>query len=74
MGARGLKWIFTSPNESQTDMTKVDFYIFNESEYFGKRKKDFSIEFCKEPPKTLTNSFDNSGFAMFKGRNWRFFM
>ena len=55
-------------------MTQPDHYKFDEFDYFMKRKDDFVIEFKKEPPKTLTHSFDNSGFAMFKGRNWRFFM
>jgi hypothetical protein len=28
----------------------------------------------KEPLQTATQCYQNSGFAMFKGRNWRFFM
>ena len=71
---KGLKWVFKSPNENEADLTQPDHFKFDESDYFTKRKNEFVIEFKKEPLKTLTHSFDNSGFAMFKGRNWRFFM
>ena len=50
----GLKWIFTSPNEKCLDLTAVNYWVFSESEYFNQRKLDFSIEFVKEPPKTVT--------------------
>jgi hypothetical protein len=45
-----------------------------ELEYLKQRRADYIIDFKKEPAKIGTQSFDNSGFAMFKGRNWRFFM
>ena len=73
---KGLKWVFKSPREAdeQFDETHPSYYEFNDYDYFNQRKLDFIIEFRKEPPKTVIQSFDNSGFAMFKGRNWRFFM
>ena len=72
---KGYKWVFESPNEPhEGDEHHPKSFDFNDAEFFDKRKANFVIEFKKEPPKTLTQSFDNSGFAMFKGRNWRFFM
>lgn len=72
---KGLKWVFESPKANDgVDELHPDYFSFSDAEYFTKRKTDYVIEFKKEPPKTLTQSFDNSGFAMFKGRNWRFFM
>ena len=67
--------MFESPRAAdEINEFEPNYFEFNDLEYFSKRKTDFLIEFKKEPPKTLTQSFDNSGFAMFKGRNWRFFM
>lgn len=45
-----------------------------ERAYIEERVKNFAITFRKEPSKIATQSFDNSGFALFKGRNWRYFM
>ena len=45
-----------------------------ESEWLEKQRQEFKIEFANEPVRLQTTSFDNSGFAVFKGRNWRYFM
>lgn len=79
----GYKWVcpFTEDLISKDEGVKS----VNEREYFEECKARQTIEFKKEPPRALTQAFDvsiatfsnlvqNSGFAMFKGKNWRYFM
>eukprot|EP00347_Sterkiella_histriomuscorum_P006936 403350869 len=46
----------------------------DELKFLEQRRQNFIIEFKKEPPKSSTQCFENSGFAMFKGKQWRYFM
>ena len=69
---KGLKCNF-QPSDLYSDHSKV-WDTVKEREYLRQRRADYIIDFKKEPSKINTQSFDNSGFAMFKGRNWRFFM
>jgi len=46
----------------------------DDAAFFEERKTRFKISFEQEPAYQQVQTFDNSGFAMFKGRTWRYFM
>lgn len=46
----------------------------NELDYFKDCSEKCKIVFKQEPKKQSTQCFENSGYALMKGRNWNFFM
>ena len=61
----GYKLIFKHFDES----IKV-----NEIDYFKTCRSKCQIVFKEEPTKSVSQSFENSGYCLLKGRNWNFFM
>lgn len=57
-----------------TDSNSEGACSINEGEYFASRRCNFPIHFIQEPVRSSTQSFENSGYAMMKGRNWNYFM
>ena len=51
----GLRWVFPFHERLQSDEGDV---CENEREYFEERKKAFTVEFKKEPPRALTQAFE----------------
>ena len=68
---KSLKWCFKS---DLLQMGQIESMQEVERNYVESRREDFKITFRKEPSKIAAQTFDNSGFALFKGRNWRYFM
>lgn len=56
-----------------SDEYKEDF-TFDELSFFKDCLTNCKIVFKQEPKKCATQCFDNSGYALLKGRNWNFFM